>query len=87
LKKHKPWFDEGCSKLSDQRKQAKLQWLQNSSEINGVNLKNIRPESSRHFRNNKRDYLKGKIDELATKGKKKNTRGLYREINDFKRGY
>jgi hypothetical protein len=25
LKKHKPWFDEGCSKLLDQRKQAKLQ--------------------------------------------------------------
>jgi hypothetical protein len=24
LKKHKPWFDEGCSKLLDQRKQAKL---------------------------------------------------------------
>jgi hypothetical protein len=25
LKKHKPWFDERCSKLVDQRKQAKLQ--------------------------------------------------------------
>jgi hypothetical protein len=23
LKKHKPWFDEGCSKLSDQKNQAK----------------------------------------------------------------
>jgi hypothetical protein len=28
FKKHKPWFDEGCSELLDQRKQAKLQWLQ-----------------------------------------------------------
>jgi hypothetical protein len=27
LKKHKPWFEEGCSKLLDQRKQAKMQWL------------------------------------------------------------
>jgi hypothetical protein len=27
LKEHKQWFDEGCSKLLDQRKQAKLQWL------------------------------------------------------------
>jgi hypothetical protein len=35
LKKHKPWFYEGCSKLLDQRKQAKLQWLQEPSEING----------------------------------------------------
>jgi hypothetical protein len=25
LKKHKPWFDKGCSKVLDQRKQAKLQ--------------------------------------------------------------
>jgi hypothetical protein len=28
LKKHEPRFDEGCSKFVDQRKQAKLQWLQ-----------------------------------------------------------
>jgi hypothetical protein len=51
LKKHKPWFDEGCSKLLDQRKQAKLQWLQDQSEINGDNLNIVRREASRHFRN------------------------------------
>jgi hypothetical protein len=45
-----PWFDEGCSKLLVQRKQAKLQWLQDPSEINRDNL-NIRRETSRHFRN------------------------------------
>jgi hypothetical protein len=42
LKKYKPWFYKGCSELLDQRKQAKLQWLQNPSEINGDNLKNER---------------------------------------------
>jgi hypothetical protein len=26
LKHNKPWFDDGCSKLIDERKQAKLQW-------------------------------------------------------------
>jgi hypothetical protein len=41
LKKHKPWFNEGCSKLLDQRKQAKLQWLRNPSKINGDNLNRI----------------------------------------------
>jgi hypothetical protein len=41
MKKHKPWFDEGCSKLSEQRKQAELQWLQNPSEMNGDNLNNM----------------------------------------------
>jgi hypothetical protein len=67
--KNKPWFDEGCSKLLDQRKQAKVQWLQDPSEINGDNLNNIRRETSRHFRNRKRQYLKDKIDELATNSK------------------
>jgi hypothetical protein len=41
LKHHKPWFDDECLKLIDQRKQAKLQWLQNPSQINGDNLKNL----------------------------------------------
>jgi hypothetical protein len=70
-KKHKPRFDEGCSKLY-QRKQAKLQWLQDPSEINGGNLNNGRCEDSRYFRNKKRDYLKDKIKELATNSKNKN---------------
>jgi hypothetical protein len=50
LKKNKPWFDEGCSELLYQRKKAKLQWLQDPSDINGDNLNNI-SETSRHFRN------------------------------------
>jgi hypothetical protein len=67
LKKHKPWFDERCTKLLDQRKQAKLQWLRDPSEINGGNLKIVRREASRYFRNKKKEYRKDKIDELATK--------------------
>ncbi|PNF38760.1 hypothetical protein B7P43_G14059 [Cryptotermes secundus] len=65
-KKHKPWLDKGCSELLDRRKQAKLQWLQDPSEINKDNLNNIRRGNSRHFRNKKREYLKDKIDDLAT---------------------
>jgi hypothetical protein len=38
LKKHEPWFDEGCSNLSDQRKEDKLKWLQDPSKINGENM-------------------------------------------------
>jgi hypothetical protein len=63
LKKLKPWFDEGCS--VDQRKQAKLQWLQDPNEINGDNLNSVSHEASRHFRNRKREYQKDKINELA----------------------
>jgi hypothetical protein len=70
-------------RVLDQSKQTKLQWLQNSSEINGDNLNNMRRETSRHFRNKKRKYLKDKMDELATNSKNKNIRDLYRGINVF----
>jgi hypothetical protein len=46
------------------RKWAKLQWLQDPSEVNEDNLSNIRWEASRHFRNKKREYLKDKINEI-----------------------
>jgi hypothetical protein len=87
LKKHKPWFDQACSKLIDQRKQAKLQGLQDPSEINRDNLNNVRREASRHFRNKKRQYMINRSHELATNSKNKNIRDLYRKINEFKWSY
>jgi hypothetical protein len=87
LKKLKPWFDEGCSKLLYQRKQTKLPWLQEPSEINRDNQNNKRRETSRHFRDKEREYLKDKINELATNNKNKNIRDLYKGINKFKVGY
>jgi hypothetical protein len=85
LKKHKNWFEERCTKLLDQRKQAKLLWLQDPSEINGDNLNNVRREASRYYRNKKREYLKDKIIATATNSKSKNIRDLYRRRNEFKR--
>jgi hypothetical protein len=76
LKKHKPWFNEGCSELLDRRKQARLHWLQDPNKINGNNLNNIRREASRHFRNRKREYLKDRINELATNSKGKKIKDL-----------
>jgi hypothetical protein len=58
-----------------------LQWLQDPSEINVGNLKIVRHEASRCFRNKKREYLKDKINELATNSKNKNIRDLYSGIN------
>jgi hypothetical protein len=87
LKHNKPWCDDECSKLIDQQKQAKLQWLQNPSKINGDNLKNLRRETSRTFRNEKRNYLKGKIRELETNNTNKSIRDLYRGTNEFNKGY
>jgi hypothetical protein len=61
--------------------------LQNPNQINGDNMKNLRSEISIPFRNRKREYLKGKINELETNNKNKNIRDLYRGINEFKKGY
>jgi hypothetical protein len=55
--------------------------------VNEDNLNNIRRETSRHFRNKKKEYLKNKINELESNSKNKNIRDLYRGINEFKKSY
>jgi hypothetical protein len=64
LKRNKQSFDDECSKLIDQRKQAKLQWLQNRSEINGDNLQNLRGDTRRKFRKNIKEIRKTKLMSL-----------------------
>jgi hypothetical protein len=50
----------------DQRKQVKMQWLQDPSQSNVDNLNKVKCEASRHFRNI-RKYMKAKIDDLESK--------------------
>jgi hypothetical protein len=83
----KTWFDEKSSKFLDQKKQAKMEWLQNPNQSNADNLSNVRREASRHFRNKEEEYLKAKTNKLETNSKNKNIRDLYSGINDFKKGY
>jgi hypothetical protein len=61
-----------------------LQWLQDPCEVNRDNLNNVRHESSRYFRNKKREYLKSKINEFAMNSKNKNIRELYRGVNELR---
>jgi len=64
FKQNKPWFDEECLGFLDQRKPAKMQWIQDPSQSNVDNLNNVRLEVSRHFRNKKKAYLRAKIEEF-----------------------
>ena len=50
LKQHKPWFGEECLDFLDQRKQAKMQWVQDPRQSSVDNLNTVRREVSRHFR-------------------------------------
>jgi hypothetical protein len=61
--------------------------LQNPSQTSGDNLQNVRREINRIFGNKKREYLKGKINELETNNKNKTIRDMYRGIDEFKKGY
>jgi hypothetical protein len=55
LKQLKAWLDDECLRFLDERKQVKVQWLQdpNQSNVDGVN--NVRFEASRHLRNKKKE--------------------------------
>jgi len=85
-KQHKPWFDEECLGFLDQRKRAKMQWVQDPCQSNVNNLNSVKIEVSRHFRNKKKEYLRAKIEEMEANSKIHNIRDLYRGINDFKKG-
>jgi len=87
LKQHKPWFDEECLGFLDQRKWAKMEWIQDPNQSNVDNLNNVRREVSRNFRNKKKAYLRAKIEELETNNKIQNIRYLYTGINEFKKRY
>ena len=58
LKQNKPYFDEECLGFLDQRKRAKMQWIQDPSKSNVDILNNVRREVSRHFRSKKKAYLR-----------------------------
>ena len=77
MKQHKPWFDKEYVGILDQRKQAKMQWIQHPSQSNADNLNNVRRNNSRHFRNKKKAYLRAKIDEPETNSKVNNIRDLF----------
>ena len=53
LKQNKSWFDEECLGFLDQRKRAKMQWIQDPSQSNVDILNNVRHEVSGHFREQK----------------------------------
>jgi len=64
LKQHKLWFHKECVGFLDQRKQAKMQSIQNPSRSNVDNLNNVRRDASKHFRNKRRYISKIKMRNL-----------------------
>ena len=69
LNQYKPWLHEECLGFLDQRKWAKMQWVQDPSQSNVDNLNTVRREVSRHFRNKKKAYLRNKIEQFETNSK------------------
>jgi hypothetical protein len=46
-----------------------MQWLRDPNRSNVDNPTSVRLESSRHFKNKRKEYLKAKINELETNSK------------------
>jgi len=69
LKQNKPWFDEECLGFLDQRKRAKMQWMQDPSQSNVDILNNVKREVGRQFRDKRKAYLRAKIEELKINSK------------------
>jgi len=44
-----------------------MQWVQETRKSNVDNVNNVRREASIHCRNKRKEYLKGKIEELETR--------------------
>ena len=55
LKQRKLWFGDEYLRFLDQRKQAKVQWLQVTNRNNVDNPNSVNPEASRHFRKRKEE--------------------------------
>jgi len=69
MKQHKPWFDEECSGFLDQKKRAKVRWLQGPSQRNVDNLIDISGTKRRKIRKlklmNLKLTLRSKISETC----------------------
>ena len=80
LKQNKPYFDEECLGFLDQRKRAKMQWVDDPSQRNVDKMNN----GKQNFGGKTMAYLRAKIEELETNSKIHNIRDLYIASNDFK---
>ena len=70
----------------DQRKRAKLQWIQDPSQSSVDILNKVRREVSRHFRDKKKAYLRAKIEELESNSKIQNIRACIGVSMTLRRG-
>jgi len=61
-KQRQRWSDEDGTQFLDERKQAKLQLVQDPSQSNVDNPNNVRRKDSRHFSNKRMEYFEGKIN-------------------------
>jgi len=60
--------------------------VQDPNQGNVDNLNNVRRETTRHFRKNKKEYLKAKIDLIEANSETKTIRDLYMGISKLKKG-
>ena len=72
--RNKPWCNQECAESANKRKQGNLLWLQNANNQTAEDLTNIRRDTIKTLKENKRGYKKAKVTKLEENSKNKHIR-------------
>lgn len=86
-KQNKPWFNENCRKLVEQRREAKQKLLLHETYDTREQYNNINREVTRFLRSEKRKYIKNLLVKAEEDRTKNNSKDFYRSIRFFRKGY
>lgn len=83
----KPWFDNDCRNIIDQRKSAKENWMQSQSQQNRFEYNELNRETKKLLRKKKREWLNGLVRKAEEDRTRNNAKDFYRTLRFFKTQY
>ncbi|XP_054281242.1 uncharacterized protein LOC128998911 [Macrosteles quadrilineatus] len=84
---NKPWFNEDCHRLIENRLKAKKAMLTNKNEITKQQYKETNREVNKLLRAAKRKFVNEQTEKAEKDSNKNNTRDFFRFVRFFKQGY
>lgn len=83
----KEWFDDECVNALEKKNRAYKQMTSRNTRLSRQEYKDNRKESHRLFRKKKREYFKGKLDNIQTAFNNKDAKNFYREVKCLKESF
>ena len=83
-----PWFDEDCENICEERKEKRIQWLEDQdNEVKRDEFRSCRRRAKRTIRRKKREELEAKLRRLEGSRREGKAREQYQIIKSFKNEY